>query len=98
MQNTSTTGPRGRVVGAIVTALAQTAGLAPDTIGEQSALFAELGLDSTTILGLLMALEEELEIEFDTDSLEQHHFETVGTLASFVVEQLAEQTPESVGG
>ncbi|MCW5253533.1 acyl carrier protein [Streptomyces sp. SHP 1-2] len=50
-------------------------------------LFDDLGLDSTSVLELLMRLEDELGIEFDTDSLEQHHFDTVGTLADYVIEQ-----------
>ncbi|WP_446750374.1 acyl carrier protein [Streptomyces sp. AC1-42T] len=50
-------------------------------------LFDDLGLDSTSVLELLMRLEDELGIEFDTDSLEQHHFENVGTLADYVIEQ-----------
>ncbi|RFU41884.1 acyl carrier protein [Actinomadura logoneensis] len=84
----------GRVVGTIVAALAEATRLDPRTIGEDSTLFDELGLDSTTVLGLLMTIEEELGIEFDTDSLEQHHFESVGTLAAFVETQVVEQVPD----
>ncbi|TDD11073.1 acyl carrier protein [Nonomuraea deserti] len=56
-------------------------------ISDSTSLFDELGLDSTTVLELLMRLEDTLMIEFDTDTLEQHHFETVGTLADYVIEQ-----------
>ncbi|MEU3978274.1 acyl carrier protein [Streptomyces bacillaris] len=54
---------------------------------ESPRLFDDLGLDSTSVLELLMRLEDELGIEFDTDSLEQHHFDSVGTLADYVIEQ-----------
>ncbi|MGW4892743.1 acyl carrier protein [Kitasatospora sp. NPDC004240] len=58
-----------------------------DTADESPRLFDDLGLDSTSVLELLMRLEDELDVEFDTDSLEQRHFETVGTLADYVIEQ-----------
>ena len=76
-----------RAVATIVDALAEAMRIDAATIGENSKLFDELGLDSTTVLGLLMTIEEELDIEFDTDTLEQQHFETVGTLAAYVREQ-----------
>ncbi|MDL4774216.1 MULTISPECIES: acyl carrier protein [Thermomonosporaceae] len=100
MENTApgnATGLHGQVVGTIVTSLAEATQLDPGTIGEGSTLFDELGLDSTTVLGLLMAIEEELGIEFETDSLEQHHFESVGTLAAFVEVQVVEQVPDLAG-
>ncbi|MEU9329629.1 acyl carrier protein [Streptomyces canus] len=87
----------GRAVATITGSLAKSMKLDPDTIGEDSRLFDELGLDSTTVLELLMTIEEELEMEFDTDILEQHHFKTVGTLATFVQEQAAEQADAQAG-
>ncbi|WP_433331292.1 acyl carrier protein [Spirillospora sp. CA-294931] len=89
--NTGAADLHGRAVATIVGSLAESTQLDAATIGENSRLFDELGLDSTTVLGLLMAIEEELDIEFDTDTLEQRHFETVGTLATFVKEQADEQ-------
>ncbi|WP_304452948.1 acyl carrier protein [Nocardiopsis sp. YSL2] len=47
-------------------------------------LFDDLGLDSTNVLEMLVELETEMDIEFDTDSLEFGHFETVESLAAFV--------------
>ncbi|MFE9107480.1 acyl carrier protein [Actinomadura geliboluensis] len=89
--------PRGRVVATIVDSLAEAMEIDAAVIGEDSRLFDELGLDSTTVLGLLMTIEEEIGIEFDTGTLEQHHFETVGTLAAYVEEQAAEQAAEQAG-
>ncbi|NNN31053.1 acyl carrier protein [Streptomyces sp. S3(2020)] len=81
----------GRAVATIADSLAKAMQVDAATITENSRLFDELGLDSTTVLGLLMTIEEELGIEFDTDDLEQRHFESVGTLAALVREQDAEQ-------
>ncbi|MCX5366491.1 acyl carrier protein [Streptomyces sp. NBC_00124] len=81
----------GRAVATIADSLAKAMQVDAATITENSRLFDELGLDSTTVLGLLMTIEEELGMEFDTDDLEQHHFETVGSLASLVREQAGEQ-------
>ena len=86
-----TAGLYDRAVATITGSLAKSMRVDAATIGENSRLFDELGLDSTTVLELLMTIEEELGMEFDTDTLEQHHFETVGTLAAFVREQADEQ-------
>ncbi|WP_216588134.1 acyl carrier protein [Streptomyces brasiliscabiei] len=91
-----TTDLYGRAVATITGSLAESMRVDADTIGENSRLFDELGLDSTTVLALLMTIEEEIGMEFDTDLLEQHHFETVGTLAAFVREQADEQAAERV--
>ncbi|GAA2698693.1 MULTISPECIES: acyl carrier protein [Actinoplanes] len=56
-------------------------------VTEQTRLMDELGLDSTNVLELLMHLEDRLDIMIDSDTLEQHHFESVGTLADYVLEQ-----------
>ncbi|MBZ3906732.1 acyl carrier protein [Streptomyces griseiscabiei] len=91
-----TTDLYGRAVATITGSLAESMRVDAATIGENSRLFDELGLDSTTVLALLMTIEEEIGMEFDTDLLEQHHFETVGTLAAFVREQADEQAAERV--
>lgn len=59
----------------------------PDTLGEQTRLFADLGLDSTNALELLMLIEDELHIAVDADTLEHRHLETVGSLSSYLAEQ-----------
>jgi acyl carrier protein len=74
-------------VSSITAALARVLTVDQGTLNENTRLFDDLGLDSTTVLELLMQLEEDLSIEFDSDNLEQHHFETVGTLAAFLTEQ-----------
>lgn len=57
---------------------------------EDTRLFEDLGLDSTTVLELLMTVEDRLGVELDAESLEQRHFSTVGTLSGFVYGQLAD--------
>ncbi|MGP3910940.1 acyl carrier protein [Nonomuraea sp. 10N515B] len=78
---------RSAITKAIAGELADILNRDAESISESSALFDDLGLDSTTVLELLMRLEDSIMIEFDTDTLEQHHFETVGTLADYVIEQ-----------
>ncbi|MFF9089447.1 acyl carrier protein [Streptomyces sp. NPDC014991] len=51
---------------------------------EGARLFDDLGLDSSSALELLIAIEEVLDVQFDADELEMTHFETVGSLADFV--------------
>ncbi|PDP86497.1 acyl carrier protein [Glycomyces fuscus] len=53
-------------------------------ITRSTRLFDDLGLDSTNILEMLVELESEMGIEFDTEELEFSYFETVESLAAFV--------------
>ncbi|CPU66432.1 acyl carrier protein [Cellulosimicrobium sp. MI9406] len=77
---------RERVVGAVVEALSSVLGRPLPDVTSTTRLFDDLDLDSTSVLGLLMALEDSLDMEVDPESLEQHHLETVGSLTDFVVE------------
>jgi acyl carrier protein len=60
----------------------------PDRVGWDTRLFDELGLDSTGALELLMRIEDETGVEFDDDDMDPQHFETVGSLVGFTLEQL----------
>jgi acyl carrier protein len=55
----------------------------PD-LDEQTRLFEDLHLDSTTILELLMAVEETVGVEFDMEALNMDDFATVATFADSV--------------
>ncbi|HLU97384.1 MAG TPA: acyl carrier protein [Thermobifida alba] len=81
---------RDQITERIIGALAQVLKKDAATLAPTTRLFDDLGLDSTTVLELLMRLEEDLEVEFDTEGLEQQHFETVQTLSEYVVDQLAD--------
>ena len=76
-----------KIITVISAALADVLKRDPVSITETTRLFDDLGLDSTSVLELLMRLEDEIGVEFDTDTLEQRHFESVATLADYVAEQ-----------
>lgn len=61
----------------------------PD-LTEQTRLFEELHLDSTSILELLMALEDRIGIEVDPESLNMDDFASIGTLVDYLSGQLGE--------
>jgi acyl carrier protein len=72
----------------IITSIQQALGevLKRDVSGqtEDVRLFEDLQLDSTAVLELLMALEENLGFEVDPESLVMDDFRTIGTLADYV--------------
>ena len=51
---------------------------------EGTRLFADLTLDSTSVIELLMALEDSLGLKIDPDELAADAFETVGTLTDYI--------------
>jgi len=51
---------------------------------EDTRLFEDLQLDSTAVLELLMALEDNIGFEVDPDNLDMADFKTLGTLADYV--------------
>ena len=53
-------------------------------LSEDTRLFEDLHLDSTAILELLMALEDNVGIEVDPESLDMDDFRTVGTLLDYL--------------
>lgn len=84
--STSTGFDRKNVVLAVVDSLSQVLNRPLPDVTESTRLFHDLDLDSTSVLGLLMSLEDALGMEVDPESLEQHHLETVGALTDFIVE------------
>lgn len=78
---------RTRIAEGTVEVLAEMVKRDPGSLTEDTRLFADLGLDSTNALELLMTLEDRLGVEFDAESLEQRHLETVGSLTTFITEQ-----------
>jgi acyl carrier protein len=63
----------------------------PD-LAEESRLFEDLGLDSTSVIELLMSLENSIDLEIDPDSLEPEVFMTVRSLADYIEASLARLT------
>ena len=79
---------REHVVVRIGAALAEVLHREPGGIDQDTRLFDDLGLDSTTVLEVLMLLEDDLDAEFDTNTLEQRHFESVGSLADYITSEV----------
>ncbi|AQU65081.1 MULTISPECIES: acyl carrier protein [Streptomyces] len=77
---------RRQIIDAIVVALSEVLRKELTDVTEETRLFDDLSLDSTSVLGLLMALEDALDIEVDPESLEQSHLESVGALAGYIAE------------
>ncbi|HEY2794384.1 MAG TPA: acyl carrier protein [Micromonosporaceae bacterium] len=71
---------RATVVAAVTKALEETLGRELPDIDESTRLFDDLAIDSTGVLGVLIALEDELDLEIDPDTITEEHFATVGGL------------------
>ncbi|MFI7673537.1 3-oxoacyl-[acyl-carrier-protein] synthase III C-terminal domain-containing protein [Actinophytocola sp. NPDC049390] len=54
-------------------------------VSEETRLFDELGLSSSKTLELLLALEEELDIQVDVEEIDRRDLASVGSLSDFVV-------------
>ncbi|RIV40320.1 acyl carrier protein [Micromonospora radicis] len=80
----------GDITNVVVGALGQMLSRDPASISTQLRLFEDLSFDSTSVLELLIQLEAELDVEFDTDTLEPTDFETVGALVAYVAGQVEE--------
>lgn len=52
---------------------------------QSTRLFEDLHLDSTSVLELLMSLEDSAGIEVDPEEIDADDFQTVGTLTDFVL-------------
>lgn len=74
---------RGRVVGSIRTLLPQVLKHELPGVSEQTNLM-ELDLGSASTLELLLAIEDELEIQIDVEDFDEEHVQTVATLADYV--------------
>jgi len=81
---THTLTERGQLLAAIGTALQRVLKREWPALSEETRLMADLGLDSTNVLELLMELEDEVGITIDAELLEARDFDTVGTLADLV--------------
>lgn len=57
-------------------------------LDESTRLFEDLALDSTSVIELLMGLEDSIGLEIDPDDLEPEAFGTVGTLTDYVADSL----------
>lgn len=53
-------------------------------ISPELRLFEDLALDSTSVIELLMSLEDTIDLEIDPDELGPEVFKTVGSLADYI--------------
>ena len=81
---------RPKLVAAIETALTEVLEREVSGLTENTRLFDDLHLDSTSVLELLMALEDIVGISVDPETLDMDDFRSVGTLAGYLD---AQQTP-----
>ncbi|MEU3626932.1 phosphopantetheine-binding protein [Amycolatopsis coloradensis] len=75
---------RSDTVAAIGTALGEVLDHEVGPVAEDLRLFEDLHLDSTSVLELLMALEDALGVSVDPENLDMDDFRSVGTLADYV--------------
>jgi acyl carrier protein len=54
------------------------------TLTEETRLFEDLALDSTSVIELLMGLEDTIGMEIDPDDLEPEVFQTVARLTDYI--------------
>lgn len=88
MTETLRTPTEDRVVSGIIEALGAVLEQDMPEVPPEARL-ADLGLDSTGVLELLMQLEDAFGVEFDTENLEMRHFESVRSLAAFVSAEIS---------
>ncbi len=65
----------------------------PDLAGD-TRLLGDLGLDSTSVIELLVALEDSVGVQFDPDQLTIEIFDTFATLVDYVAQR---ETAQQVG-
>ncbi len=72
---------------AVTQALAEVLNREIPHLADDTRLLGDLGLDSTGVIELLVALEDSLGVQFDPDHLTIEIFETFATLVSYVAQR-----------
>ncbi|WP_062216625.1 acyl carrier protein [Streptomyces sp. NBRC 109706] len=75
---------RSEIVDQLRAALSTVLGRPLDPFTPELSLFDDLGLDSTSVIELLMSLEDTVGLEIDPDELGPEVFRTVGSLTDYV--------------
>lgn len=76
---------RQEIIAQIKKALEQVLGHSVESADEETRLFDDLALDSTSVIELLIVLEDMVDVEIQADELEHDVFQTVGSLADFLM-------------
>ena len=58
--------------------------MSPDQIGDTANLFNDCGIDSTSVVDLVVGLEEKFGVTVEDDELDVSLFENISTLAAFI--------------
>lgn len=77
---------RDRVKKAVVEGLELS--MAPEELADDEALFADLGADSTAVLEIVVALEEEFGIEVADEDLTEELMASIGSLTAYIARTL----------
>ncbi|MBP2706801.1 acyl carrier protein [Microbispora sp. RL4-1S] len=75
---------RSEIVTAVVRSIGEVLQREVTDVTEDTRLFDDLQLDSTSILELLMAVEDTMDVEVDPEGLDMDSFRTIGTLADYL--------------
>ncbi|MCZ0207497.1 acyl carrier protein [Streptomyces achromogenes] len=75
------------VVAAVEKALSEVLEQPVTGLTEEVRLFEDLHLDSTSVLEMLMALEDAIDVSVDPENLDMDDFKSVGTLTDYVLSQ-----------
>ncbi|MCX7591545.1 MAG: acyl carrier protein [Kiritimatiellae bacterium] len=67
----------------------------PEEIDESKSLITHYGVDSVSLLELVVGLEEEFGISVEDREFDVAHFETVNALAAFVRQKMATHPDQS---
>lgn len=86
---------RAEIRSIVIAALTNVLGRPLGDPSDETRLFEELSLDSTSVLGMLMELEDAIQVEVDPDELEREHLATIGSITDFIQAQLAAQTSKA---
>lgn len=62
--------------------------IAPEDIEEDKSLIDEYGVDSVSLLELVVGVEEEFGVQVDDDDFDVENFSTVSSLAQFVRDKM----------
>lgn len=76
---------RQKIVAAIEAALSEVLETEVSGLTEETRFFDDLHLDSTSIMELLMSLEDEIDIVVDPETLDMDDFKSVGSFTSFLL-------------
>lgn len=68
-----------------------------DSLSEDVRLFDDMHLDSTSVLEVLMTLEDSVGVEVDPEQLEMTDFATVGSFTDYLLRQMPAAADQAAG-